>query len=411
MRWKYILSEDDPDNHTKKATLSLIQAWWNEFEKNGDAIAKSFFEQSESASESEKLVEWVQNNFRVIHPGLMWELGKSPEGKFVFVITPEENLELRSLADSIVELAPAMDNWIFSAYRLPEMEELVNDSFKARLRTEAPRNVSVNLKKSVSNEIDIEVVSSSFLKDNDDEDISKSVILMQIVLGEELAEKWGGNVTSHKVKDGFARMISNIIPSNSEYANISLASLPEKFLNFRSEIIASLPEKYLFEEMDPEKSGWAVLGVPITKQIELHAKGIELPDRITWLTMTPELVKALIVSGYFRSERFSKRGEKFCWIRSALEYSSKDDRKDRFDDFADKLLREAGLGCIFASGTGLSNIFFDLALIDVNAAVKILKETAINVGLPPESWLFFHDSHLQDEWIGLLPDSPPPEKE
>lgn len=112
----------------------------------------------------------------------------------------------------------------------------------------------------------------------------------------------------------------------------------------------------------------------------------------------------------FASERFSRCGETFCYLKmdggEGLDPQGFADRGEIEDALENALAKD--LGAVIGGGTGLRYSYVDLALLDVKKAVPAIREALRAGRLPKRSWLLFHDSALEAEWIGIWDDSPPP---
>jgi len=52
--------------------------------------------------------------------------------------------------------------------------------------------------------------------------------------------------------------------------------------------------------------------------------------------------------------------------------------------------------------------YFDLALLDAERGIDILREVLRGGNIHRRSWILFFDDSLAEEWIGIWPDSPEP---
>jgi hypothetical protein len=113
----------------------------------------------------------------------------------------------------------------------------------------------------------------------------------------------------------------------------------------------------------------------------------------------------------FSSTRYSRFGETFCHLKIDREGWSPNaafDDKEDLEDAVDAALMRVGLGTLVGGGTGLRYFYLDLALLDVEGAVPLLREVLQDGGVSVRSWLLFFDSALADEWVGIWDDSPAP---
>lgn len=408
MRWKFIFDENDPDYAKKQATKSLIKSWWEFFEKNSDGLKIN--SEPTSSQDLQKLADMISEHLHIIHEQLMWERIRVDDNKHVFVITSEENMTLRALANSILEAAPQIDGWTFEGYRPPEDLEVLEQAFEARMQTRPPTEVSIELKRAVDNRIEMNLKSPDFSGKNREQDMVNAMFLGMIALGEENFEKWMGMTTTEGpggtgIIAGFMKFFNKDGPSRIETDAITLGNLHNHFIAMKEEILSSLPDKPIFETFDPDNAQWSIMAL----QAKNPDAAFELPERLTYVTPMPELTNAINNSSWFNSECLSRCGETFCYIKSVL---NKDDPRieplDALIDELDKGLRDSKLGCHIYSGKGLSHVFIDLALTDVEKATELIREVLAKYEYPEESWLLFYDACYADEWIGILPTTPPP---
>lgn len=114
--------------------------------------------------------------------------------------------------------------------------------------------------------------------------------------------------------------------------------------------------------------------------------------------------------GHLFSKRFSRFNETFCYLKL-------DGKDAALEGFADKAAIEdalaaafagTGLGAVIGGGTGFRYSYIDLALIDVEKSIPLLRETLQRGRVAKRSWLLFYDDELAAEWVGIWPDSPEP---
>ncbi len=79
-----------------------------------------------------------------------------------------------------------------------------------------------------------------------------------------------------------------------------------------------------------------------------------------------------------------------------------------FQVYFDEELRAKGLGCQIGAGRGSDYYFFDLALVDVDACLEIMKRLAEENALLKKTWLMFYDTADKNKFVGLYPESPSP---
>jgi hypothetical protein len=114
----------------------------------------------------------------------------------------------------------------------------------------------------------------------------------------------------------------------------------------------------------------------------------------------------------FTSERFSRCGETFCYLKideSATQIAETSLDRGELEETFDAALRKASVGCVIGGGWGPVFNFIDFALADVEAAIPVLREVSAQVSLPRPTWLRFLDTKLEHEWVGMYADTPQPD--
>ncbi|MBP7862250.1 hypothetical protein KA183_11250 [bacterium] len=120
----------------------------------------------------------------------------------------------------------------------------------------------------------------------------------------------------------------------------------------------------------PDDIDWSVLGPTADELRAMEAK----PERFTFRTLAPEVTEAFWKNSEFDSVKFAKMGEKFCFIKTSLAVEEDEDPMiEDFQVYLDEELRAKGLGCQIGAGRGSDYYFFDLALVDVDACLEIMK--------------------------------------
>src|SRR5215470_10639545 len=148
MRWQFL---DDFDADYKRSILENIDRFWSVFEQRNVSLTNQFgrtlseAECSELQDSARSEVIWVGNWLGKLDERLMWECERLADGRFLFVVTPEQSYELRSLANTVIDRAPHLDDWSFSAYRQPVSIDLLESAFDARQEGIIPRDLTFGL--------------------------------------------------------------------------------------------------------------------------------------------------------------------------------------------------------------------------------------------------------------------------
>jgi len=128
-------------------------------------------------------------------------------------------------------------------------------------------------------------------------------------------------------------------------------------------------------------------------------------------TMVPDLWRNAHSDQRFWPGRFSRTEEIFCYLkidRGATDATPRLDHHVRFEKALDAALRARRYGCAIGGGTGLRYTYIDLAITDMDGALRRLRKLLQHAGVGQRSWLQFFDSWLGAEWLGMWLDTPPP---
>lgn len=400
MRWLYIPDEDDPDFIAKQETIARIETWWQDFEKIVVPLWNSKISHVDDPSCIE-FTEWVAENINKIHPNIMWESHRKPDETIDFVCTVEDNYNDGALVQTMVSKAPQLKNWRFLTHRTAVEFDSLQIYLQETAGLKIPSDIRVSWVKSKINRIILGYHSSLFTDDLV-EDLTLLLKLTSALLGEEMFEKWIDRVEPVKPASTPVRMFNQLIGrTNPVTFNINV--LQEQCTKMTNQILSSLPDKFFSNRILPHERDDTQVFL-WNRQPDEDNVPARRRDRLTYNFVVKSLLNAIVSGMYFHSHCHSKLGEVFCYIEmTELESYSKNSLDDRelLAIFIDNRLRKEELGCVFGTGMGFDSCYVDLALRDVEKAIPVLREIATEKNLPEASWLFFYDSNLQDEWVGL----------
>lgn len=366
----------------------LIGDWWNEFCKQAVHIDGYF-----CGREEMDIPEWMLQNLQAINPHLMWEFGPARRGAgHRLVITPETRRELRPLVREILRRAPQIEGWEFYAYRLAESVDEAAASVKGRTGSDlGPLEVLVQL--GAFNRVDLHFLG--FPPETDPQHAySVAFVASESLLGEEVLDRWIG--------------VIDVSPrSGEDERSFALTDLQAKVAQLVEQIQETLPEKPWFE-IDIENGVlWSTLQVDVDDCDDC----IQQEDLFVAITPVPGVVQNGLASAPFDSARFSRCGEKFCYLKidgsQGLDGSVFSDRGE-IEDAINGALRPKKLGSAIGGGTGRRYSDVELALADVDRAWQEMRLVLQEGHLTPRTWLLFHDDERRFDWFGLYDDSPVP---
>ncbi|MEZ6122810.1 MAG: hypothetical protein R3C49_06495 [Planctomycetaceae bacterium] len=388
MRWLYYNRSSHAEASQHDQVLRRIDLWWQEFARSTDRL-DALFRQTQQWD----LADWMQRHLQAIHPDLMWEFGPAVNGRgHRLVITPETHSELRPLAAEVVARAPRMAGWEFYNYRLAETAQNTLPMVQARTGVDIS-NVTAAVSAGEHHRIDL-VFRWDRLPTSEDDAFDAAFVTTESVLGELAMDRWVG--------------VIRVVDSSTEVEHgqrfLSLDRLKPTFDAVQESLISQLPsEPYAALVEDGQ---WAVLKLQPTDAADYP----ERYDLLTCVTCNSDLVAATFSEAPFFSERYSRCGETFCYLKidgsdlSGMDYQDREDMEEAIRN----AVEGQELGCLIGSGTGLRYTYAELALTDVDRAITAIRQVLREGNVPRRSWLLFHDADLSAEWIGMHEDTPPP---
>lgn len=388
MRWKFVDSRDAAE---REQVLACIDAWWRAFAAQTARLSALF-----SRREQWDLVGWMNEHLGPIHPQLMWEFGpgvKNPGGHRL-VITPERHHHLLPLVEVLLARAPVLPGWECFPWRLPEDSSMALRTVQARTGVD----FSGFRARAAANDdgtVDITYTPRSRLarflpwrRQDEDATQAAAVIATESLVGEELLH---------------TRVRSIQVEGRGEGA--PLANLAAEVAQRLREASERLPAQPFHR--DTQEDGWSAFKLEPVEQDDYASRY----DLLAASTRAPELFAAAHSSMPFTSQRFSRHGETFCYLKlDGAEGFGAGGFPDRttLEDALNEALVPGGLGCVFGGGTGLRYAYVDLAVMDVERALPVLREVVRRGKVPKRTWLLFFDSTLGAEWVPLWEDTPPP---
>lgn len=368
MRWTTL-----PDRRPLEATLD---AFWEAFAARTERIDALFRMQDRW-----DVVTWMNAQLHPIRPGLFWEFGPGPNGGHMLVLSAEARLRDRHLVEALVARAPELDGWTFRASRPAVTPEITANFVEHRTGARIGR-AQVACTPGEGHRVDIRWHVPG-LRDGFDACFEATSRL----LGEQTVHDHVGVIES-----------VGELPEGRGWR-----TLPVLFGKARRAIQDTLPQPTWAQSQDLRFTMW---------KLERPAPAEDHPtqsDLTIAKSAYPEMWMATRQRAPMLSERFSRHGERFAYIKTDLAGVDSDEafeRKARLEDGADTALRESGLGAMIGGGTGLRYGYVELALTDIDKACALLARRLPD--LSPRSWLLFHDATLADDWLPLHNEAPPP---
>jgi len=406
MRWTFIDPTNRAEQTERAAAVAKIDSWWNEFQKERSEIAAAFTRDRKGRfRDSGALADWMHKHLGAIEPNLMWEFGPAVKADgHRLVITPESRRYLRPLVKTILKRAPQLQGWEFYPYRLPESVEATHQTVETRAGLNS-EDFQVRLSRGEFNRVDVFYYSPKLADADDQAAVYAAFVATETLLGEERLDKWVGTIEIKPLKKSsglgalFGRSdddTKHLIPLDRmketfdavvQSIRDQLPAQPHMSWDMEDTEFSALEMKPAEQPFYPERSD---LIVAITSNLPLWQAALRVP---------------------FRSERFSRCGETFCYLKvdgsEGLDGCEFDDR-EAIDNAIDAVLKPASLGCVFGGGTGMVHSYSDLALVDLPRGIQAIRKRLRAGKLPKRSWIQFFDDEYATEWVGIYDDTPPP---
>ncbi len=388
MRWRFYNPSDAAEAAEHEAVLRQIDAWWAEFARNVDKLDALF-----RGAEQWDLPDWMHQHLQRIHPELMWEFGPAVHVKgHRLVITPESHCELRPIADEVIARAPKLDRWEFYTYRLPESVDMTMQTVEARADMDL-KDVAVAVAVGEHNRVDLTFQWPTTPSD-DDQAFNAVFVATETLLGEKMLDRWVGVIN----------MVDSSSPAEQGQRFLPLERLKPTFDAVVESAREQLPDEPYFS-FAPDGQ-WALLKLEPQEADEYSDRD----DMMTCVTCNPDLVGATFSNAPFFSERYSRCGETFCYVKIDGTDAEEMDFQDREDmeEAARNVLEPQELGGLVGGGTGLKYSYIELALTDLDRGIAAVRRAMQEGNVPRRSWILFHDADLASEWVGIYDDSPKP---
>ncbi|MBC8355918.1 MAG: hypothetical protein H8E66_28410 [Planctomycetes bacterium] len=400
MRWRFYNANDSREVAEHQATLNRIDAWWREFATKTRELEALFSQECQW-----DLPDWMLQHLSAIHPDLMWEYGPAVkcEGHRL-VITPESAQHLRPLTATIIERAPEIAGWEFYAYRMPGD---VNDALATvEGRTGGDlTDVMVRVQRGEHHRIDVRFYTPHAKHHEDAQAMNDAFVATETLLGEECLDKWIGviDIEPSKKKTGLLGMFRS-----KETKPVGLIPL-ERLQDTVTSVIESIRDQLASTpHCDWTKDGKWTMWELTPPEMDDYP---EQSDLFVAKSPNPSAWSASHSSGLFYSERFTRCGETFCYVKIEGSDGLGDTEfadKAEIEDALDEVLVPSKLGVQIGGGTGQRYSYIDLALIDLERGVDTVRARLQQGNAPKRTWIQFFDADLVGEWIGIYDDTPPP---
>lgn len=393
MRWRFLDRTSPSEAKFLQETTAAIDKFWAAFKGSQVDIMSVL-----SGKPGFDLPAWMRKHVKPIDRRIMWEFGPGKNSKHRLVITPEADRELRPLVATLLERAPNLEHWEFYEYRLAESLSVALESVRARIGTDMT-DAEVSVSAGAFNCLDV----TYRVKDSSAR-VDAAFVLTESLIGEQYLDQWIGEIN---VRPWRASLLSRLMGSRGKDEGESRPAeeLPQLLASHIEACRLSLPSVPWYQA-DMENVDWAML----------EAKPQEAEDYIgrddTAIIMSayPDMLQAVIGDPAFCSDRYSRCGEHFAYLKieSGREFNERLQERKMFQDPLESALAATGTGAVIGGAIGLRYLYIDLALTDLESGVQNIRKILGPTPLPDRAWLQFCDAKLSAEWVGLTPGAPKP---
>ncbi|HZI12713.1 MAG TPA: hypothetical protein VE153_20190 [Myxococcus sp.] len=371
------------EEDARARVLARVDAWWQAFAANVRHLEAHL-----TLGTPFDVAGFMATGLGAVSGSLDWELGRGLQGGHRLVITPGGHRALRPLTNVLLSRAPPLPGWEFHASRPAEPLAQALASAEARSGGRTPRDLRVQLRQNAWGLVQVCFRSRAFTGPDDLEGRKLAVALLEALAGEQLVDRWVGEVTLERT------------PWFSVTFGGAWAPLEFLTRRLRGAMVQHLDGLALKPRW--EARTWTLMG----REPGPDALGRE--DVVRARTCVPDLWMNAHSPLPFDSCRHSRVGETFCYLKLEGPEHGHFEIPGALEESLHAALVEARCGGVVGAAKGLEHGYIDLALTDVPRALELLLPRLREARVPLRSWLCFFDDELGDEWVGVHEATPPP---
>ncbi len=216
----------------------------------------------------------------------------------------------------------------------------------------------------------------------------------EAALGDLVLDEWVGNIGVAPGKKAGALTVL----SSSTAEGVPLAELSGLVQRASEGLLQGLPT----EPQRGEREDWALLEAAPAELEQPSARGLPMADVLIASTACPELVKCFLEGLPVSSARFSRLGERFCYLElpTGLPLQEAASARQALEGLLEAVLGDAAH--IIGTATGTQHQYIILSVTELCDLLERLMDGSWHQGrLPEGSQLRFMDATWRDEWLGL----------
>src|SRR5579859_6171767 len=304
--WIFLNPQDHRAAAYRHETVRKIDDWWHAFARKSHDMDALFRGRMDW-----ELPPWMHRHLGAIDERIMWEFGPSETGHRL-VLTPETHRQLRPIVQTILERAPKLPGWSFSSYRPPESLDAARDMVEAKIGESLPEYFSVRASVGELNRVDLVFESKGFPRSDREMASQQAFIVAESLLGEEVLDKW-----IHVIDVTRARPDKHSLP-------------PERLKRTVDALVLSIRDQLPGDPFSARKAGaeWSLVELQPDERDDYPWR----EDLLTFSTINIPLFAATVHDPSFYSERFSRCGERFAFLK--IDGSAPDAAQMKFADRA-----------------------------------------------------------------------------
>ena len=226
--------------------------------------------------------------------------------------------------------------------------------------------------------------------------------LVQLLVGEELFERWIGNVVATPtVRGGLLTVINE---TAEDRAALPIETLLESVRAAIAGLKQGLEQPSFAQSSDTED--WFAFELSAEPAADYAAQD----DLLFCSTRMPEPKKCFLHGERFFSGRFAPSGALFTYLKYDTRETGLDARlaeRFKFEQVIQRII-PAGEGGMVGLGLGIRYGYVDLLLSDPDCARQRVLPALRALGISEQSWVLFCDTELSSEFLPVYPGSPPP---
>lgn len=350
------------------------------------------------------LPAWMHEHLHAIDERLCWEYGPPLKGSgHRLVITPESDRQLRPLVQTILDRAPTVEGWEFYPYRPAEDVQQTILTVQGRTGVDITQ-AKVQVTLGQGNTVDLVWQLPPATPFDQQLALHAAFVATETLLGEEVLDKWIGAIEATPPAKGLFGWLKR---RNGRTA-LPLDRVKDTVSSLIDHARDQLPPRPLYEMgLHEENHPWSSFKLEPQEQSDYPQRS----DLFVAISAYPQMLQAAQGQPTFASERFSRHGERYCYIKidgtDGLAGTAFRDREE-IETALNVVLTKTKLGCTVGGGTGLRYSYVDLALTDVDKGVDVVRQLLRKGKVPKRTWILFFDAEWADEWVNIWEDGDPP---